>query len=173
MNNEEIMTLYLKAYTSKKAADSVADDMAVGTGIGLLGGLAGYTGGKIRGERLREIKRPKLEHALNRIRARIDEIKLRSKEVGKLLNWNTEQINKYNNAGLDPSWYESKVKEYRDKLDKLEQLANKNKQRYFKTWSKASKLQKAIKNSKRIGGVAGAFTASILGTLLYNKLNQA
>ena len=70
----DILAVYLKAYTSKKAADSVADDMAVGTGIGLLGGLAGYTGGKIRGERLREIKRPKLEHALNRIRARINKL---------------------------------------------------------------------------------------------------
>ena len=173
MTNKELFTLYMKAYTSKKAADSVADDMAVGTGIGLFGGLAGYTGGKVRGEKLRQTKYPKIEHALDRIRARIDEIKPRSEEVRKLLNWNTEQINKYNNAGLDPSWYESRVKKYRDELDKLEQLTNKNKQRYFETWRKASKLQKAIKNSRRIGGFAGSFSVGLLSTLLYNKLKES
>lgn len=168
----DILAVYLKAYTSKKAADSVADDMAVGTGIGLLGGLAGYTRGKARGEKLRQTKAPKIEHALDRIRARIDEIKLRSEEVRKRLNWNTEYINKYNNAGLDPSWYESNVKKYKNELDKLQQSAIKQNDRYFKTWGKADKLQKAIKNSRRIGGFAGAFSVGLLSTLLYNKLKK-
>lgn len=173
MNNKEIMTVYLKAYTSKKAADSVADDMAVGTGIGLLGGLAGYGGGYIRGEKLRQAKAPKIERVLNRIRDRINELKLDTKDVRTDLLFHTKRLDDANRAGLDPSRYESLIKKDRDSLNKLEQLANKNKQRYFKTWRKASKLGKAITNSRRIGGFAGGFGASILGTLLYNKLKES
>ena len=172
----DILAVYLKAYTSKKAADSVADDMAVGTGIGLLGGLAGYGGGYLRGEKLRQTKAPKIEYALNRIRARINEIKPKLRETKKQLEWDTigsDFVKKfYKNNDPKVRSYESKVKEGRRSLDKLEQLANKNNQRYFNTWSKASKLQKAIKNSRRIGGFAGAFTTSLLSTLLYNKLKK-
>ena len=43
MNNKDIMTLYLKAYTSKKAADdSPVDDIAVGTGSAAAGGITSY-----------------------------------------------------------------------------------------------------------------------------------
>ena len=70
------LELYLKAYTNKVAADdSIVDDAAVGAGSGLFGGLAGYGGGYLRGEKLRQTKAPKIEHALNRIRARINELK--------------------------------------------------------------------------------------------------
>ena len=172
----DILAVYLKAYTSKKAADSVADDMAVGTGIGLFGGLAGYGGGYLRGEKLRQTKGPKIEYALNRIRARLNEIKPKLRETKKQLEWDTigsDFVKKfYKNNDPKVRSYESKVKEGRRSLDKLEQLANKNNQRYFNTWSKASKLQKAIKNSRRIGGFAGAFTTSLLSTLLYNKLKK-
>ena len=168
----DILAVYLKAYTSKRAADSVADDMAVGTGIGLLGGLAGYGGGYLRGEKLRQTKAPKIEHALNRIRARINELKPEFKKVRGNLSYWINSRDEVNNAGYDPSWHESVVKKHRDKLNKLEQSAIKQNDRYLKTWSKASKLQKAIKNSRRVGGVAGAVGASLLGTLLYNKLKK-
>lgn len=168
----DILAIYLKAYTSKKAADSVADDMAVGTGIGLLGGLAGYGGGYLRGEKLRQTKSPKIEHALNRIRDRINELKLDTKDVRTDLLFHTKRLDEVNNAGKDTSRYESIVRKDKDKLNKLEQAANKQNVRYFNTWRKVSKLGKAIKNSRRIGGFAGAFTTSLLGTLLYNKLKK-
>ena len=172
MNNKEIMTVYLKAYTSKKAADSVADDMAVGTGIGLLGGLAGYGGGYIRGEKLRQAKAPKIERVLNRIRDRINELKLDTKDVRTDLLFHTKRLGEVNNAGKDTSRYESIVRKDRDKLNKLEQAAIKQKNRSIKTGSKLGKLQKAIKNSKRLGGAVGAVGAGLLGTLLYNKLQK-
>lgn len=167
------LELYLKAYTNKVAADdSIVDDAAVGTGSGLLGGLAGYGGGYLRGEKLRQTKAPKIEHALNRIRARINELKPEFKNVRKDISYWINRVDEVNNAGRDPSWHESVVKRHRDKLNKLEQAANKQNGRYFETWRKASKLQKAIKNSKRIGGFAGAVGAGLLGTLLYNKLKK-
>ena len=171
------LELYLKAYTNKVAADdSIVDDAAVGAGSGLFGGLAGYGEGYLRGEKLRQTKAPKIEHALNRIRARLNEIKPKLRETKKQLEWDTigsDFVKKfYKNNDPKVRSYESKVKEGRRSLDKLEQLANKNNQRYFNTWRKASKLQKAIKNSRRIGGFAGAFTTSLLGTLLYNKLKK-
>ena len=167
------LELYLKAYTNKVAADSVADDIAVGTGSGLLGGLMGYAGGAIHGDDLRHNKAPKIEYALDRIRRRLRDIEFKSELVRSPLSYYTKRLDEVKKERPDKlPWYESTVKEYRDELDKLKQAANKQNDRYFKTWSKASKLQNAIKKSKRIGGAVGAVGAGVLSTLLYNKLKK-
>lgn len=169
----DILAAYLKAYTSKRAADSVADDIAVGTGSGLLGGLMGYVGGAYRGEDLRLSKAHKIKGALHRIGMKLHDIEFKSSLLRPHLSHLIKRLDevKKDHPNLIPS-YESSVKEYRDKLDKLKQLANKQNDRYYKTWSKATKLQKAIKNSRRVGGVAGAVGAGLLSTLLYNKLQK-
>jgi uncharacterized protein YlxW (UPF0749 family) len=168
----DILAVYLKAYTSKKAADSVADDVAVGTGSGLLGWVAGRAGGKLRGERLRDIKAPKIERALNRIRSKRNNLepKVRNlnKNVSQIFNiLNKASYDEIGNTGLEPI-----LEKDLGSLRKLEPLLNKYNKRYYKTWDKASKLQKAIKNSRRVGGVAGAVGAGLLSTLLYNKLQK-
>ena len=169
----DILAIYLKAYTSKKAADSVTDDIAVGTGSGLLGWLAGYTGGKLRGESLRKTKGSKIEHALNRIRRRLHGIEFKTLIRQASLKRSIESLNAAKDRGSAfTPWYEYVVKDTRDSLNKLQQAANINNNRYSKILGKASKLQKAIKNSKRVGGVAGAVGAGLLGTLLYNKLKK-
>lgn len=169
----DILEIYLKAYTSKKAADSVADDIAVGTGSGLFGGLAGYGGGYLHGVKLRKTKGSKIEHALNRIRRRLNDIEFKRPITQASLKRSIESLNAANDRGsVFTPWYESVVKDTRDSLNKLQQAANINNKGYSKISGKASKLQKAIKNSKRLGGVAGAASASILGPILYNTLKK-
>lgn len=169
----DMLAVYLKAYTSKRADDSVADDIAVGTGSGLFGGLMGYGAGYLRGEKLRQTKGLKIEHALNRIRAKLNEIKFKTPIRQASLKRSIESLNAAKDRGSAfTPWYEHVVKDTRDSINKLQQAANKNNQRYFTVWNKANKLQKAIKNSKRIGGVAGSVGFSLLGTLLYNKLKK-
>lgn len=168
----DILAVYLKAYTSKRAADSVADDIAVGAGSGLLGGLVGYTGGKVRGERLRDIKAPQIERILNRISSKLNNLEPKIKTARRDFLRRVSLLHTAKNRGYDTSWIESLIKKDSDSIDKLEPLAKKNKKRYLRTWGKASKLQKAIKNSKRLGGVAGAASASILGPILYNTLKK-
>lgn len=168
----DILAIYLKAYTSKKAADSVVDDIAVGTGSGLFGGLVGHAVGKIRGGKLRQAKAPKIERALNRIRARLNELEPQIKSAKNELLRSTNLVDIVKNRGYNTSWIESFVKLDRNYLNKLQQLANKNNQRYFTVLSKTNKLQKAIKSSKRLGGVAGAASASLLGPILYNTLKK-
>ena len=168
----DILAVYLKAYTSKRAADSVADDIAVGTGSGFLGLLAGRAGGKIRGERLRDIKAPKIERALNRIRSKRNSLEPEVKSLRK----DVLSLSKILDKTPFEEWYKNGLGDIFDKKltsrNKLESLLEKHNNRYYETWGKASKLQKAIKNSKRVGGVAGAVGAGLLGTLLYNKLKK-
>ena len=169
----DILAIYLKAYTSKKAADSVADDIAVGTGGGLLGWLAGYAGGALRGEKLRRTKGPKIEHALNRIRRRLHDIEFNRPIIQAELKRTIESLNAAKDRGSAfTPWHEYIVKYTRDSLNKLQQAANINNNGYSKILDKANKLQKAIKKSKRLGGVAGAASASILGPILYNTLKK-
>lgn len=169
----DILAVYLKSYTSKKAADSVADDIAVGTGSGFLGLLAGRAGGKLRGDRLRNIKAFKIERALNHIRSKRNSLEPKVKSLRKRVSNLFEILGKE-----DPyaEWGKNDLVDDFDKAissrNKLESLLEKQNNRYYKTWDKATKLQKAIKNSRRIGGFAGAASASILGTLLYNKLKK-
>lgn len=169
----DMLAVYLKAYTSKRADDSVADDIAVGAGSGLFGGLMGYAGGTLRGAKLRQNKAPKIIRATDRIGYRLKSLRRKISNATANLERSLEALD---DARIRESpnipWYESLVKRDRDSLDNLKRLVNKNNQRYFKTWSKASKLQNAIKKSKRVGGVAGAVGASLLGTLLYNKLKR-
>lgn len=168
------LELYLKAYTNKVAADdSIVDDAAVGAGSGLFGGLMGYAGGAIHGDDLRHNKTPKIEDALDRIRRRLRDIEFKSELVRRPLSYYTKRLDEVKKEVSDKlPWYQSTVRKYKDDLDKLKQAANKQNDRYFKTWSKAGKLQNAIKKSKRVGGVAGAVGASLLGALLYNKLKK-
>lgn len=169
----DILAVYLKAYTSKKAADSVADDIAVGTGSGLFGGLMGYAGGKLRGERLRDIKAPKIQRALNRISSKRNLLEPKVKRLRKDVSQLFDILGRE-----DPyaEWGKNGLVDEFDKTlrsrNKLESLLEKQNNRYSKTWRKASKLQKAIKNSKRLGGAVGAVGAGLLGTLLYNKLKK-
>lgn len=168
----DMLAVYLKAYTSKKASDSVADDIAFGTGSGLFGGLMGYGAGYLRGERLRDIKAPKIKRALNRISSKRNSLEPKVKSVRK-------DVSKlFDILGKDPyaEWGKNELVDIFDKTlryrNKLESLLEKQNNRYSETWGKASKLQKAIKNSRRVGGVAGAVGAGLLGTLLYNKLKK-
>lgn len=169
----DILAVYLKAYTSKKAADSVADDIAVGTGSGFLGLLAGRAGGKIRGERLRDIKAPKIQRALNRISSKRNRLEPKVKRLRKDVSQLFDILGKE-----DPyaEWGKNGLVDTFDKTirsrNKLESLLEKQNNRYYETWGKAIKLQKAIKNSKRLGGAVGAVGAGLLGTLLYNKLQK-
>lgn len=169
----DMLAVYLKAYTSKRADDSVADDIAVGTGSGFLGGLMGYAGGKLRGEKLRKTKGSKIEHVLNRIRRRLHEIEFKTPIRQASLKRSIESLNAAKDRGSAfTPWYEHVVKDTRDSINKLQQAANINNNRYSKILGKANKLQKAIKKSKRLGGVAGAASASLLGPILYNTLKK-
>lgn len=168
----DILAIYLKAYTSKKAADSVTDDIAVGTGSGLLGWVVGRDVGASRGEKLRQTKAPKIEHALNRIRARMDELKPQIENVRKDYSQHVDSLIKAKYKKLDTSELDSLIKKDRDSLNKLEPLFKKYQNRYIKTGNKIGKLGKAITNSRRVGGVAGAVGAGLLGTLLYNTLKK-
>ena len=168
----DILAIYLKAYTSKKAADSVIDDIAVGTGSGLLGWVAGRDVGARRAKKLRQTKHPKIEHAVNRIHARMDELEPQIENVRKDYARHVDSLIMSKYRGHDTSSIESLIKKDRDSLNKLESLFKKYRNRSIKTGSKLGKLQKAITNSIRVGGVAGAVGASLLGTLLYNKLKK-
>ena len=168
----DILAAYLKAYTSKKAADSVIDDIAVGTGSGLLGWVAGRDVGASRGEKLRQTKYPKIEHALDRIRAKIDAFESQLSNETKAYSRNADSLIKAKYRGHDTSSIESLIRKNRDSIDKLEQLVKKYRNRYIKTGNKISKLGKAIKNSRRIGGAVGAISAGLLGPILYNTLQK-
>lgn len=168
----DILAIYLKAYTSKKAADSVTDDIAVGTGSGLLGWLAGQKVGASRGVKLRQTKYPKIEHALDRIRARKDELESKIKNVTKDYSRHVDSLIMAKYKNLDTSELESLIKKDSDSLDKLKPLFKKYQNRFIKTGNKIDKLGKAVKNSIRIGGAAGAVGAGLLGTLLYNTLKR-
>lgn len=168
----DILAAYLKAYTSKRAADSVIDDITVGTGSSLLGWLAGREVGASRGVKLRQTKYPKIEHALDRIRARRDELESKIENVRKDHLRHVDSLIRTKYKNLDTSELESLIKKDSDSLDKLEPLFKKYQNRFIKTGNKINKLGKAIQNSIRIGGAAGAVGAGLLGTLLYNTLKK-
>ena len=168
----DILSVYLKAYTSKRAADSVADDIAVGTGSGFLGLLAGRAGGDIYGKELRNKKAYKIKRALNRISSKRNSLEPKVKSLRKDASRLFDILDKT----PEDEWHKNGLMDTFDKTirsrNKLESLFEKQNERYYKTWDKATKLQKAIKNSRRIGGVAGAVGAGLLSTLLYNKLKK-
>lgn len=169
----DILAVYLKAYTSKKAADSVADDIAVGTGSGLLGGLAGYAGGAIRGDYLRKSKGSKLENILRSLRRRIDATQSKYNAANKEYIRAAKRLTEAERMGsASVPYFESALSDRGEKLFATDKLLSNQQYRYGKTLGKAAKLQNALKKSKRVGGVAGAVGAGLLGSLLYNKLKK-
>lgn len=168
----DILAAYLKAYTSKRAADSVIDDITIGTGSSLLGWLAGREVGASRGEKLRQTKYPKIERALSSIRARMDELGSKIENVRKDHLRHVDSLIRTKYKNLDTSELDSLIKKDSDSLGKLEPLFKKYQNRYIKTGNKIDKLVKAITNSRRVGGVVGAVGAGLLGTLLYNTLKK-
>lgn len=169
----DILAVYLKAYTSKKAADSVADDIAVGTGSGLLGGLAGYTGGALRGDYLRKSKGSKLENILRSIRRRIDDSQSKYNAANKEYIRAAKNLAEAERIGSTKiPQYESALSDRGEKVFATDKLLSNQQYRYRKALGKAAKLQNAIKKSKRVGGVAGAVGAGLLGTLLHKKLKK-
>lgn len=169
----DILAIYLKAYTSKKAADSVADDIAVGTGSGFLGGLMGYAGGALRGDYLRKFKGSKLENILRSIRRRIDDAQSKYNVANKEYIRAAKDLTEAERTGSAKiPQYESILSDRGGKAFATDELLSKQTYRHRKALGKAAKLQNAIKKSKRVGSVAGAVGAGVLSTILYNKLKK-
>ena len=182
MNNKELFTLYMRAYTSKKAADdSPVDDIAVGTGSAAAGG---FISNLLLSKNVNRAK-----NLLGKINARINDTKLEQTRVNNKLR----DINDYKNRIFDRLNKLSNGNKFHIIPD-IEQAQRLDDRLRFQTkledhYSKISKnlgdrvssllSRRPLYKLKRLrklrlkGTAAGAAITGILGTLLYNKLNQA
>lgn len=182
MTNKELFTLYMRAYTSKKAADdSPVDDIAVGAGSAAAGG---FTSNLLLSKNVNRAK-----NLLGKINARIHDTKLEQTRVNNILkdindhkNRIFDRLNKLsdgNKFNIIPD-----IEEARTLHDRLKYQNN-----YENYYSKISKnlgdrvnsllSRRPLYKLKRLrklrlkGTAAGAAITGILGSLLYNKLNEA
>lgn len=178
MTNKELFTLYMRAYTSKKAADSVADDIAVGAGSAAAGG---FTSNLLLSKNVNRAK-----NLLNKINSKINDTKLEQTSVNNLL----KHINDYKNSILDRLNKLSnrntiadieKARTLHDRLKRQTNIDN-----YYSKMSKnlsdrvSSLLSRRplyklnrLRKLRLKGTVGGAAITGILGSLLYNKLKES
>lgn len=175
MTNKDIISFYLNAYISKNAADdSPVDDIAVGAGSATAGG---FTSNLLLSKNVNRAK-----NLLNKINSRINDTKLEQTSVNNLL----KHINGYKNSILNrlDKLSDADIEEDRALHDRLKRQTNI--ENYYSKMSKnlgnrvSSLLSrrplyklKRLRNLRLKGTVASAAVTGILGSLLYNKLNES
>ena len=181
MTNKELFTLYMKAYTSKKAADdSLVDDIAVGAGSAAAGG---FTSNLLLSKNVNRAK-----NLLGKINARINDTKLEQTRVNDKLKY----INDYKNRIFDRLNKLSNGSKF-NIIPDIEETRTLHDRLRFQTelenhYSKISKnlgdrvnsllSRRPLDKLKRLrklrlkGTAASAAITGILGSLLYNKLNE-